>query len=234
VRARDIMTQNVITVQRDTPVQDIIQTLLDNRISGVPVVESKKVVGIISEGDLILRERARRPRSGMAYLAKQLFEDHTKLAEEFRKAHGMIAEEVMSTRIITCPPSMPVEEIANLMAEHHVKRLPVVEDGQLVGLVSRADVLRAAAQRLALLEGRALPSAVTDDEIRSTLVETLRREPWAEVHLIQVEVQGGVVTLRGSAESQQELEALALAARRTPGVRGVSNELVVNAAAALE
>jgi CBS domain-containing protein len=228
------MTRNVITVRRDTPVQDIIQTLLDNRISGVPVVDGERVVGIISEGDLILRERARRPRTSMAFLAKQLFEDHTKLAEEFRKAHGMIADEVMSREIITCHPGMPVEEIAHLMAEHHVKRLPVVEADRLVGLVSRADVLKAAAQRLAALDSGVPSSVLSDEEIRSTLVGTLRREPWAEVELIEVEVTEGVVTLRGKAESLQEIEALELAARATAGVLGVLNELQVDPDAVLE
>ena len=234
MRARDIMTREVITVRCDTPVREVIQTLLDNRISGVPVVEDGRVVGIVSEGDLILRERALRPRTGMAYLAQQLFEDHAKLAEEYRKAHGMVAEEVMTREVITCPPGMPVEEIANLMATRHVKRLPVVENELLVGLVSRADVLRAAARRLATFEGRPLAGELTDDDIRLAILESLRREPWAEVERIEVAVADGSVTLRGSAESTQEREAIELAARAIPGVHRVDNHLAVNPNLALE
>lgn len=234
MRARDIMTRDVITVRRDTPVREIVRILLENRISGVPVVEDGRVIGIVSEGDLILRERALRPRSGMAFLAQQLFEDHAKLAEEFRKAHGTTAEQVMSREVFTCHPGTPVAEVANLMAERRIKRVPVIEEDRLVGIVSRADVLRAVATRLDEYE-RALQSrSLSDEEIRQELVGMLKHEPWAEVELIDVSVSGGVVTLRGVAESVQEKEALELAARAIPGVRDVVSELTVNPEAALD
>ena len=234
MRARDIMTRNVIAVAPDTPIRDVIQVLLDNRISGVPVVEDGRVVGVISEGDLILRERALRPRTGMAYLAQQLFEDHAKLAEEYRKAHGMVAEHVMTREVITCGPGMPVEEIAHLMAERHVKRLPVVEDDRLVGLVSRADVLRAAARRLAAFGEQPLAGQLSDQDIRAALIDSLKREPWAEVEHLRVEVRDGAVILSGRAESEQEREAIELAARAIPGVNDVVNGLEVDPNVALE
>lgn len=234
MRARDIMTRDVITVRRDTPVREIVRILLEHRISGVPVVEEGRVVGIVSEGDLILRERAHRTRSGIAFLAQQLFEDHAKLAEEFRKAHGTTAEQVMSREVFTCHPGTPVAEVANLMAERRIKRVPVVDRDQLVGIVSRADVLRAVATRLDAYEQALQRRALSDDEIREELVRMLKREPWAEVELIDVHVRDGVVTLRGVAESVQEKEALELAARAIPGVRGVVSELTVNPEAALE
>ena len=234
MRARDIMTRDVIVVAPDTPIREVIQLLLDRRISGVPVVDGSRVVGIISEADLILRERALRPRTGMAYLAQQLFEDHAKLAEEYRKAHGMLAAEVMTRDVVTCNPGTPVEEIANLMAERHVKRLPVVEDDQLVGLVSRADVLRAAAGRLLTFDRQPIAGRLSDEEIRGALLDSLRREPWAEVDLLRVEVRNGVVTLGGTAESAHEREAIELAARGIPGVGEVVNELTIDPHAALE
>ena len=152
MRARTIMSTTLFTVERKTPVRDVIRLLIDQRISGVPVVQDGMVVGIISEGDLILRERAYRQRGGMAFLAQQLFEDHEKLALEYRKAHGLVAEDVMSEPVITILPGTPVEEIAHLMAERHIKRVPVVEGGRLVGIVSRGDVLRAAYERLLALQ----------------------------------------------------------------------------------
>jgi CBS domain-containing protein len=224
MRARDIMTTTLFTVRRDTPVRDVIQLLLERRVSGVPVVDGERVVGIISEGDLILRESAHRPRGGMAFLFQQLFEDHAKLAERYRKAHGLIAEDVMTRGVVTVQPGTRVEEIAHLMAERQIKRVPVVDDDRLVGIVSRADVLRAAAERLRGDDARTRPAG-SDDEIRRLLVRALDREPWAEVNRIAVSCSDGVVTLDGVVENAAEREAVEVAARSTPGVRAVRNEL---------
>jgi hypothetical protein len=185
------------------------------------------VVGIISEGDLILRERAYRQRGGMAFLAQQLFEDHEKLAVEYRKAHGLVAEDVMSEPVITILPGMPVEEIAHLMAERQIKRVPVVEGGKLVGIVSRGDVLRAAYERLLTLEDGQPRQAPSDHEIVESLLAELRDEPWAEVSHIRPVCQDGQLTLQGEVESEAEREAVEIAARGLAGVRGVANELVI-------
>jgi CBS domain-containing protein len=227
MRARTIMSTAVITVDRTTPVRDVIRLLIDQRISGVPVVEDGRVVGIISEGDLILRERAYRQRGGMAFLAQQLFEDHEKLALEYRKAHGLIAEDVMSEPVVTILPGTPVEEIAHLMAERHIKRVPVVQDGKLIGIVSRADVLRAAYERLVALEDGQDGRPRSDEEIVTRLIAALRDEPWAEVGHIRPSCLDGFVTLEGEVESEAEREAVEVAARGIRGVHGVSNQLVI-------
>jgi CBS domain-containing protein len=227
MRARRIMSTTLLTVERGTPVRDVIRLLIDNRISGVPVVEDGVVVGIISEGDLILRERAYRQRGGMAFLAQQLFEDHEKLAVEYRKAHGLVAEDVMSGPVVTILPGTPVEEIAHLMAERHIKRVPVVEGGKLVGIVSRGDVLRAAYERLLALEDGQPRQAPSDQEIVERLLAELRDEPWAEVSHIRPTCHDGQVTLQGEVESEAEREAVEVAARGLAGVRGVANALVI-------
>jgi CBS domain-containing protein len=227
MRARKIMSTTLFTVERETPVRDVIGLLIDQRISGVPVVEDGAVVGIISEGDLILRERAYRQRGGMAFLAQQLFEDHEKLATEYRKAHGLVAEDVMVQPVVTIPPGMPVEEIAHLMAEKHIKRVPVVEQGKLVGIVSRGDVLRAAYQRLSALEDGQDDRSHSDEEIVAWLLAELRDEPWAEVNHIRPTCTDGVVTLHGEVESEAEREAVEIAARGVAGVRSVVNALAI-------
>ncbi|MCC7103534.1 MAG: CBS domain-containing protein [Chloroflexi bacterium] len=226
MRARDIMTRDVVTVRRDTPVREVLALLIAHRISGVPVVDDhQRILGIISEGDLILRERALRRRTGNAFLFQQLFGDHAKLAEEYRKAHGRVAREVMTRQVISCPPSAPVEEIAHIMAEKRIKRVPIVEDDRLVGLVSRADVVKVAMQRLLALESSDTVEALSDEEIAKKLVELLRQEPWAEVERLQITVRDGVVLLEGSAETVAEREAIELAARRIPGVLDVRDSL---------
>jgi CBS domain-containing protein len=221
------MSTTLLTVERGTPVRDVIRLLIDNRISGVPVVEDGSVVGIISEGDLILRERAYRQRGGMAFLAQQLFEDHEKLALEYRKAHGLVAEDVMSQPVVTILPGTPVEEIAHLMAERQIKRVPVVDRGKLVGIVSRGDVLRAAYERLLSLEEDQRRPAPSDQEIVDRLIAELRDEPWAEVSHIRPICREGQVTLQGEVESEAEREAVEIAARGVAGVRSVANELII-------
>ena len=227
MRARRIMSTTLFTVERTTPVREVIRLLIDQRISAVPVVDGGRVVGIISEGDLILRERAYRQRGGMAFLAQQLFEDHEKQALEYRKAHGVVAEDVMTSPAITVLPGTPVEEIAHMMAERQIKRFPVVEDGRLVGIVSRGDVLRAAYERELALEENQHGRPRSDQEIVTRLLTVLRSEPWVEVNHIRPSCLDGRVTLNGEVESGAEREAVEVAARGVAGVRGVTNQLVI-------
>jgi len=230
MRARNIMTTALHTVEPTTPIRDVIQLLIEHRISGVPVVDGERLVGIVSEGDLILRERAQRQRGGMAYLAQQLFEDHEKLAQEYKKAHGLLAADVMTPGVITITPGTPVEEIAHLMAERKLRRLPVVDEGRLVGIVSRRDVLRATAERLGdaagARDGRD-GRETSDADIVRRLLQSLRKEPWAEVGHIRPTADEGIVTLRGEAESAAESAAIETAARAIDGVRAVHNEIVI-------
>lgn len=227
MRARRIMSTTLFTVERSTPVREVIRLLIEQRISAVPVVDNGQVVGIISEGDLILRERAYRQRGGMAFLARQLFEDHEKQAVEYRKAHGLVAEDVMTEPVVTVLPGTPVEEIAHMMAERQIKRFPVVENGQLVGIVSRGDVLRAAYERELALEDNQNGRPRSDQEIVTRLLTVLRGEPWVEVNHIRPSCLDGRVTLNGEVESDAEREAVEVAARGVAGVRGVTNQLII-------
>lgn len=227
MRARNIMSTALVTVERSTPVRDVIRLLLERHISGVPVVADGQVIGIISEGDLILRERAYRQRGGMAFLAQQVFEDHEKLAVEYRKAHGLVAEDVMTEPVVTVLPGTPVEEIAHLMTERHIKRVPVVENGRLVGIVTRGDVLRAAYERLVALGEEQRNQPRSDAAIVEALLEALRGEPWAEVGLIHPSCVDGVMTLAGEVESEAERDAVEIAARGIAGVQAVKNRLVI-------
>ncbi len=133
--AKDIMTRKVITIKRETSVKEIIDILLKNRITGVPVVDDEnKIVGIVSESDLIYKETSM-PIS-------DYWANRKKFKDEYWKIKGTKAEEIMTTDVICVGGDTPVEEIATLMIEKRIKRLPVVRGKELVGIISRADVLK--------------------------------------------------------------------------------------------
>lgn len=135
--ARDIMIKEVITVSRETPVVDVIDILLKNRITGVPVTdEAGNLVGIISESDLIYKEKSLLPLT--AYWV-----NHQEFAEACRKALAAKTEEAMSPDVYSVTEDTSIEDIATLMIEKGIKRVPVVKGRKVVGIITRADVIKA-------------------------------------------------------------------------------------------
>lgn len=219
--ARDIMTTPVVTVTTDALVADIARLLLTHHISAVPVVNSEgRVVGIVSEGDLM-----RRPETGGLpdrswWLA--LLAGSKQLARDYVRAHGVRAEDVMSRDVVSVTEDTPLHTIAQLLEEHRIKRVPVLREGQLVGIVSRADLLRGLASRPS--RSAVLPR-VDDRMIRERVVQTLQSLNWATPAYVSVIVTDGVVHLWGVATSEEERKAVRIAAGGVPGVRGVDDHL---------
>jgi len=219
--AKDIMTTNVVTVTPDARVREIAQLLLKRHVSAVPVVDAEnRVVGIVSEGDLM-----RRPETGTARHRSwwlTLVAGSEDLARDYAKAHGVRAADVMSGNLVTVTEDTPVGTVARLLEERHIKRVPVLRDDRLVGIVSRADLLRGLASRPA----QPGVSPATDDRaIRERLLQTLRTEPWAPTHLTVI-VTDGIVHFWGVVSSEEERNALRVAATNGPGVRGVEDHLI--------
>jgi len=134
--AKDIMTKNVITVREDTPIEEVIRLLLKNNISGVPVVNKEdSLVGIISEADLIYKEKSLLPISGYQ-------ENQKKFINACRKSLAKTASEIMTKDVVTVTEETTVEEIATLMLEKWIKRVPVVKDKKIVGIISRPDIIK--------------------------------------------------------------------------------------------
>lgn len=220
MRARDVMTTRVITVAPDARVPEVAQLLLKHRISAVPVVgPDGEVVGIVSEGDLIRRAETGGERHRSWWLT--LMEGSEDLAREYVKAHGMQASDVMSPDVVFVHRDTPVSEIASLLERRRIKRVPVVEDGRLVGIVSRADLLRGLAATPA--PGPA-PSG-DDRTIRQQVLEALGSAPWATFGATNVIVTDGIVHLWGWVSSADERQAMVVLARGVPGVRGVEEHL---------
>ena len=222
--AKDIMTTNVITISPDLTVSGIAALLLKKRISAVPVVDSgHRIVGMVSEGDLLHRpESGTERRRGAWWL--NLFTASQDLAADYAKSHGARAADVMTTEVVTAPDDMPVDEIARILEEHHIKRVPVVRDGRLVSIVSRANLLQG------LDTGKQAPtspSAAPDQAIRDNILHTLKNEEWANLTYANVTVEDGVAHLWGVAETEAQIKALEVAVGNATGVTAVKNHMSV-------
>lgn len=219
--AKDIMTTQVVTVDPETPVRRIAELLLARRISAVPVVEAGgEVVGIVSEGDLMRRPETGTERHRSWWLELVTTPDH--LARDYVKAHGRRAADVMSQEVVTVAEDASVSTIARLLEERRIKRVPVVRGRQLVGIVSRADLLRGLATQPAPLETSPSPD---DQAIREQLMGTLRGAGWTRPEFVSVIVTDEVVHLWGLVASDEERHALRVAASNIPGVRGVEDHM---------
>ena len=225
MNAADVMVTNVITVGLDACLQDVAHLLLTNRISAVPVVDSDgKVVGIVSEGDLMRRAEAGTGRRRSWWLS--LLTGKEVLAAQYVKEHSRKVADVMTRDVITATPDTPLQDIANILEKNSIKRVPIIEDGKMVGLVSRANLLQALASLRKQIEG----GTPNDTKIRETVVQRLNAEPWLRSSLINVIVQDGTVELWGIVDSPTEKKAVRVAAEETPGVRAVNDNLIIRPA----
>jgi len=217
----DVMTRDVITIKPDTPVEAIAKLLYEKQISGVPVVdEQNRVVGILSEGDLMAHSAAiggAKPRSWWL----RFFSDTTSRAEEYLKTHGRTAADVMSRSPLTVAPDASLAEVAGLLEKHRIKRLPVVDGGKLVGIVSRANLLRG----LATAEPPTATSEASDREIKEKLEAAIEAEGFGR--LINPIVQDGTVHLWGLVDKEAERRAILVLTKGIPGVKAVEDHLGV-------
>jgi CBS domain-containing protein len=227
MNAKDVMTTEVITVAPDTTVQELAKILSEREISGAPVVDSSnRLVGVVSEGDLLHRaetgteRRVQRRRSW--WLDSVAAEEE--LARDYVKAHGRTVADIMTHGVISVDETTDLAEIAMLLETKRIKRVPVVNNGKLVGIVSRANLVRALASK-----GNA-PVLVTDSDdrtIREQLLDELRQQQWANIWAADIMVRDKVVHLWFSAdESEAERQAVRVAAENIAGVRRVEEHIV--------
>jgi CBS domain-containing protein len=222
MKARDIMTTDVVTVAPETPVSRIASLLLERRISAVPVTSEGSVLGIVSEGDLMHRRESGTARARSWWL--ETFTDSETLARDYAKTHGRRALDVMTRHVISVTEDTDIGEIANLLETHRIKRVPVVREGKLVGIVSRADLLRA------IISDRSAsaPAGATDDRgLHDAILKRARAEPWADVVMLNIVVRGGDVELWGIIASEEQRNAMRVLTESVPGVRSVRDRLTV-------
>jgi CBS-domain-containing membrane protein len=220
MQAKDIMTVNVITVSEDTPVHEIVGLLLKYRISAVPVIDSaRKVLGIVSEGDLLRGEGTSRARVQRPWWLEAVFVGQT---VAYDKARGRRAGAVMTRNVITVDGDTPLNEIAELLERQHIKRVPVLSDGKLAGIVSRANLLHGLANTIV---DHHEPGAAKDRQLRNELVKMLLRKHEFDTALVNVTVTDGNVRLWGVVENTSQAAAAETAAKSLPGVKSLENNL---------
>ncbi len=215
-----IMTSPAIVVHPETSIAEAAKTMLANHISGLPVVDaSARLVGIVSEGDFIRRSELNTERKRSWLL--ELLTSPGALAAEYVSTHGRSVEDVMTSDIVTVAPTARLQEVVELMEKHDVKRLPVVAQGRLIGIVSRSDLLKALV--------KTLPAQVTDSkdqEIEAAIINELAAQDWSRGGSIRVKVVDGVAELTGSIMDERERQAAKVAAENVSGVRAVFDNLV--------
>ena len=227
MRAVDVMTTNVITVSPETSVQALAALLSERGISGVPVVDAAgRLVGVVSEGDLLHRAEtgtARRTERRRFRWLDTIASDQ-ELARDYVRSRGRLVSDVMSREVIAVSETTEVSEIADLLEIKRIKRVPVVHDGKLVGIVSRANLVRA----LATVKTEASSSPGNDDyTIRERLLAELRAQEWAGPWAADIVVRNGIVHLWfPEGHSEEEKRAVHVAAENISGVRAIEEHIV--------
>jgi CBS domain-containing protein len=221
MQARDIMTVNVISVSADAPVHEVVALLLKHRISAVPVIDgAQKVVGIVSEGDLLRPEGTGQPqKQRRPWWLEEIFAGK---GVAYEKAQGRTAGAVMTQNVITVNEDTPLPEIAGLLERQHIKRVPVLSNGRLVGIVSRANLLHGLAN---IIVEHHEPGAATDRQLRTELVKILLEIHKLDTTLVNVTVSDGKVRLWGVVDSAEAAAMAETAAKSLSGVKSVENNL---------
>jgi CBS domain-containing protein len=214
MKARDVMTKSVVTVRPETTVREIARRLIERNVSAVPVVDlEERVVGIVSEGDLMRRPESDTERYPSWWL--HLFAGADEWAQQYVKSHGLTAADVMTCSVITASEETSLEDIATLLEKYRIKRVPIVRDGRLVGIVSRANLLHG------LVAGTLRISPTPSDaQIKQALDKSLA-EAGVRTDFLNVMISQGVIRIWGMIESEEEKRAAQIAAERIPGVKRV-------------
>lgn len=220
MKVRDIMSTRVVSIAPDANVLEAVRLMLQNHISGLPVIDrSGALVGVVTEGDFLRRSETGTERKRPRWL--EFLMGPRRLADEYVHTHARKVDDVMTREPITITEDAALDEVVRIMERRRIKRLPVVRGTEVIGIVSRANLLHA----LASLGAAASPPAKTDVAIREQLLAEFDKQTWAPVALIDVMVKDGAVELWGTITEEAQGEALKVCAENIPGVKSVVSHL---------
>jgi len=220
MRVEDIMTKTVVSAAPETTILDLATLMLENRVSAIPVISDGSIVGIVSEADLLRRYELGTQRDAVARpWWQRLFADKD-APWSYVQAHAMTVKDIMTTPVVSVEDGASVGDVAALFESQHIRRAPVLKAGAMVGIVSRADFVRALVAQAEILRD---PRPKSDEWIRRELLEELESHGWWHPDRSRVAVQDGIVQISGLSDSPQEQMAVRVAAENIAGVRGVED-----------
>jgi len=221
MKVEDVMTRNVISIDPDATVLQAARLMLQHHISGLPVIDgSGQLVGVLSEGDFLRRRETNTEKRRSRWL--EFLMGPGRMAAEYSHSHGCKVSEAMSKKPQTVNETASLEDVVELMEHHRIKRVPVLCGGEVVGIVTRSNLMRA----MVSVARSAPPTATDDTAIRETLEAELKKEQWAPAATANVVVRDGIVELWGVIIDERQREALKIAAENIPGVKAVKDHLV--------
>jgi len=220
MRVADIMTSPVTGIAPTASIADAARVMLDNKVSGLPVVSAdKRLIGIVTESDFLRRVELGTQKRRSRWL--DLVRGTDRQAEDYIHAAGRRVEDIMTRQVLSISPDVSLERLVRLMQAHGIKRVPVVGDNRLVGIVSRADLMRA----MLRLTPAPDDGVKDDDMIRTAILTEIGRQPWAGNSSIRAGVHDGVVELSGVVSHDSQRKAARIVAENVAGVRKVIDHL---------
>lgn len=221
MKVSDVMTQQVISVRPSDRIADAIRIMLDKRVSGLPVVDDAGgIVGIVTEGDLLRRSETGTTRHRPRWL--QFLLSPGRLADEYAHTHGRRVDEVMTPDVVSVGEGSSLNTVVQLMEQRGIKRVPVIREGKIVGIVSRANLMHA----LVGLGNDAPGCSTSDADIRQRILDEIQREPWGPRYSTNVVVSNGRVDLWGSLFEERERRALRVVVENVPGVKEIHDHMI--------
>jgi CBS domain-containing protein len=219
MQAREIMTRDVVTVGPDTTVGAIAATLVRHRISAVPVVAGTQLLGIVTQTDLAHRSETGTEKRRKWWL--EMFADPDTKAREYVKSHGLRAGDVMARFVITVPEDAGLAEVADILDAHRIRQVPVTSDGRLVGMISRADLVRTLAEMAVTAPAKRSDSGA----LQKAIWDEIKSQPWLKTAFINLAVKDGVVELWGAVDSEEQHRALRVLVEGVEGVEKVEDHV---------
>lgn len=221
MKAKDVMTHCLVSIAPEAPIREAIARMISHQVSGMPVIDANgTLVGMVTEGDFLRRPEMHTEAPRRRWL--ELLLGPGSDATDYVHSHGHTVHDVMSRNVVTVDRETPLSEVVNLMEEHAIKRIPVLDDGRVVGIVSRADLMSALGEHL-IKPANASP--VSDESIHRTIVTQMKKQPWCPVQSLSIRVRKGFVDLGGTIFDERQRQALHVLVENVQGVKGIHDHL---------
>ena len=222
MKAQEIMTRDVVTVRPDASVRDIAALMVEKHISGLPVLtDTGEIIGMVSQSDLLHRAEVGTERKHKWWF--RTLSDSSTLAREYAKAHGLKAHDIMTRYVVSVRDDAELRDVADILDKRRIKRVPVVKEDRLVGIITRGDLVRALSQ----VQVSKAVTKIHNADLHKTLYDRIRSQSWINDNYISLTVNDGVVELWGFVETDDQRSALRILVEETEGVNRVEDKLTV-------